>query len=332
MEHKHTEENEEHGKEAGECCSMKPEEKHTNSIRNAIFGGALVLGVAIVTATAIATADRPAANGAAGNKDKNSSIALEESVAPAGGVELPATWGDLGKKMLASGVIDQAKFEAVYATRGGMSPDIKAMLTDSGNGKIRITRENSGSILNLLWALGLGNKNDILDKGEMMDPRYKGPGQFASTGGWTLAQGGPMDHYSMHRFLTLDAAAQEKVDRVTKNIYRPCCGNSTHFPDCNHGMAMLGLMELMASQGASEADMYRTALQVNAYWFPEQYLTIAKVLASQGVAWDKADPRQILGADYSSGAGFQQVAQTASQLAKPEGDNARPASGGGCSV
>jgi hypothetical protein len=235
--------------------------------------------------------------------------------------------------MMEGGVIDQAKFEAVYASRGGMSPDIKAMLTGSDNGKIRMTRENSGGILNLLWALGLGNKNDILEKGEMMDPRYAGgAGQFASTGGWTLAKNNPMDHYSMHPFLTLDAAAQDKVDRVTKNIYRPCCGNSTHFPDCNHGMAMLGLMELMASQGASEADMYRTALQVNAYWFPEQYLTIAKVLASQGVAWDKVNPQEILSADYSSGAGYQRVAQAASQLANPEDNSARPSSGGGCSV
>jgi len=33
-------------------------------------------------------------------------------------------------------------------------------------GKIREVTE-----LNLLWALGLSNKNEILEKGEMMDPR-----------------------------------------------------------------------------------------------------------------------------------------------------------------
>ena len=29
------------------------------------------------------------------------------------------------------------------------------------------------------------------------------------------------------------------------------------FSDCNHGMAMLGLMEFMASQGASEVEMMK---------------------------------------------------------------------------
>ena len=38
------------------------------------------------------------------------------------------------------------------------------------------------------------------------------------------------------------------VEEIAGNIYRPCCGNSTAFPDCNHGMAMLGLIELMVSQ------------------------------------------------------------------------------------
>lgn len=317
------------GKPEEPAGSDGPEEKR--AIRNAILGGALILGVAIVTATAVATSNRPTADSATASAKQLA--ALQESVVPSRGIEVPVTWGDLGRQMMAAGVIDQAKFEAVYAARGGMSPDIKAMLMESDNGRMRMTRENSGAILNLLWALGLGNRNDTLEKGEMMNPRFKGgPGGFASTGGWTLATGGPMDHYSMHNFLTLDGAAQEKVERVAKSIYRPCCNNSTYFPDCNHGMAMLGLMELMASQGASEDDMYRVALQVNAYWFPEQYLTIAKVLAAQGVAWDKADPREILGANYSSASGFQQVAQAASRLAEPQGGNARPPSGGGCSV
>lgn len=346
MEHKHIEEKE---NSTGACCSREvvpegskreeskepenPEEKRTRSIRNAILGGALIVGVAIVTASAVATQDRSGANVSVPASGQKALAAIEESVAPSKGIEIPVAWGDLGKQMIAAGVIDQAKFEELYEARGGMSPDIKAMLTGSENGRIRMTRENSNGVLNLFWALGLGNKNEILEKGEMMNPRFEaGPGGFASTGGWTLAMGGPMDHYSMHRFVTLDASAQEKVERVTKNIYRPCCGNSTHFPDCNHGMAMLGLMELMASQGASEEDMYRVALQVNSYWFPEQYVTIAKVLAAQGVAWDKADPKQILGADYSSATGFQQVAQVASQLANPEGGSSRPSSGGGCGV
>ncbi|KKW33657.1 MAG: hypothetical protein UY80_C0036G0001, partial [Parcubacteria group bacterium GW2011_GWB1_53_43] len=92
----------------------------------------------------------------------------------------------------------------------------------------------------------------------------------------------------------------------------------------NHGMAMLGLLELMASQGVSEEDMYKTALVVNAYWFPDTYLTIARYLAAQGVKWEDADPKKLLGAEYSSGSGYQQIL---THVAPLEGG-----SGGGCSV
>src|SRR3989344_7376730 len=106
----------------------------------------------------------------------------------------------------------------------------------------------------------------------MTNPEYGGAGNFASTGGWTLAKGDAMDHYSAHPFIMLSREHQELVERVSKGIYRPCCNNSTHFPDCNHCMAMLGLLELMASQGVSEEDMWKAALAVNSYWFPDTYL------------------------------------------------------------
>lgn len=121
--------------------------------------------------------------------------------------------------------------------------------------------------LNLLWALGLSNKNEILEKGEMVDPRYGGPQNFASTGGWTLAKGSAMDHYSMHSYFDLTQEEQERVDSVSREIYRPCCSNSAHFPDCNHGMAVLGLLEFLASQGANESEMRSAALAANDYWF-----------------------------------------------------------------
>ena len=140
-----------------------------------------------------------------------------------------------------------------------------------------------------------------------MDPRYGGAGNFASTGGWTLAQGGAMDHYSMHKFVTLTPDQQALVERVAKNIYRPCCDNSTYFPDCNQGIAMLGLLELMASQGVSEQDMYKIALQVNTLWFPGQYEAIKTFFTSQNMDWNTADPKKILSAEFSSASGYKKV-------------------------
>lgn len=253
---------------------------------------------------------------------------LEDGVLPPEGVVLPVRWGDLGSRMISAGVIDRQKFEAIYTNRGGLDLEEKKLLGDTDNGNLRITQENSGLLLNLLWALGLGNKNDILEKGPMNDPKYGGAGGFASTGGWTLAVGDPsmdqgqvlMNHYSRHSFVALTEEQQNLVERVSKNIYRPCCNNSTYFPDCNHGMAMLGLLELMAAQGVSEEKMYKTALQVNAYWFPENYLTIAQYLASNGVAWASADPKEILGANYSSGSGYSEIlSRTTPPVQKPSG-------------
>lgn len=234
--------------------------------------------------------------------------ALEKAVLPVQGVALPIKWGDLGKQMVNTGVIDQKKFESLYAQRGGLNEASKKLITDDNNGQIVITKENSGVLLNLLWALGLANKNQILEKGPMTDKQYGGDAsKFASTGGWTLTVGNPMNHYSHHAFIALTPDQQKLVEEVSKNIYRPCCGNSTYFPDCNHGMAMLGLLELMVSQGVNENDMYKTALAVNSFWFPDTYLTIAQFLKTKGIVWKDASPKGILGKEYSSASGYQQV-------------------------
>ena len=250
--------------------------------------------------------------------------ALQEKVIPANGVTLPARWGDLGKQLVSAGVIDEPQFVALYAQRGGLPPDMKALLDDADNGNLVITPQNSGVLLNLLWALGLGNNNPILTSGPMENPQYGGAQNFASTGGWTLSVGDAMTHYSAHSFITLTTGQQALVDRVAQNIYRPCCGNSTYFPDCNHGMAMLGLLELMASQGVSESDMYKAALTVNSYWFPDTYMTLATYFQSQGVDWSTVDPKTVLGAAYSSAQGYQQIEKKITPV--------QTQSSGGCGV
>jgi len=251
--------------------------------------------------------------------------AIEEAVLPSVGAVLPVVWGDLGTKLTSVGVIDEEKFRALYKARNEFSADYEKLLSGNNPDRLRITKENSAYLLNLFWALGLASKNPILDSGEMANPKYGGPGGFASTGGWSLSEGSPMDHYSRHKFFNLNPQQQTLVDKISKGIYRPCCGNSTHFPDCNHGMAMLGFLELMASQGASEAEMWQGALTVNSYWFPGTYITIATYMENKGVSWDKVNPQEMLGFNYSSGQGY---AKIASQVKAP----ASSASGGGCDV
>ncbi|MFZ2303567.1 MAG: hypothetical protein WAV98_02120 [Minisyncoccia bacterium] len=257
----------------------------------------------------------------AGIKEKSAPVVetqtqvSEETVLPFGGVELQVEWGNLGSKLVEVGVIDADKFKAIYEQRGVFTDEYKTLLFGQSDGKLRITKDNAGYLLNLFWALGLASKNPILDSGEMSDPKYGGAGNFASTGGWTLAKGNAMEHYSKHVFFELTIQQQTLVDKVSRGIYRPCCGNSTHFPDCNHGMAMLGLLELMASQGVSEHDMWDSALVVNSYWFPDTYITIATYMKGKGVLWKDVNPEEMLGANYSSASGY---AKIASQVTLPK--------------
>lgn len=248
----------------------------------------------------------------------------EARLFPQNGFAIPVQWRNLGKQMVSTGVIDLEKLAELYASRGGLSEAEKKLLTGDNNGPIVISEQNAAFLLNLFWALGLGNKNGILENGPMTDFRYGGAGNFASTAGWTLADGDAMNHYSQHSFIVLTPEQQVLVERVSKSIYRPCCNNSTYFPDCNHGMAMLGLLELMAAQGVNESEMYQIALRINTFWFPDNYLTIAQYLKSKEIDWETADPKMLLGANFSSVSGYKQILQSV--------NSAPSRSSGGCGV
>lgn len=250
---------------------------------------------------------------------------LTEMVIPNNGVTLPANWGDLGKRLVQAGVIDQNKLLSIYQQRGTLDLYENNLLKKDGNGALKMTPQNSGFILNMLWALGLSNKNVILDGGPMQGSGKGSVGRFASTGGWVMAKGNAMDYYSKFPFIILTKEQQNVVEQVSQNIYRPCCNNSTYFPDCNHGMAMLGLLELMASQGVNEDNMYKAALQVNAYWFPSTYLTIAKYYQEKrGISWSSVDPREVLSAKYSSATGSQTIQNQVTPV--------QTSGGGGCGI
>jgi len=75
--------------------------------------------------------------------------------------------------------------------------------------------------------------------------------------------------------IPLTVKQQKMVEEVAAAVYRPCCNNSTLFSEGNHAMAMLGLLELMASQGVTIDHLFETAKYINAFWFPQQTLDVA---------------------------------------------------------
>jgi hypothetical protein len=235
--------------------------------------------------------------------------ALREQITPPDGYGLGVRYGALGPRLLEAGVLDYDAFAGMYEQAGTpLTEDQMEVLKRGSDAEIVITSENAHFLLNFFWAVGLANRNSILTDGDLV--RY-GDGKierFASTGGWTLGSKPVSDIFASLDLIQLTTEQQERVEEVAAAVYRPCCDNPTSFPDCNHGMAMLGLLELMASQNAGTDAMFEAARYVNAYWFPQQALEVAVYLsATSDLPFTRVDPRMLTGATLSSGSGFAAV-------------------------
>ncbi|MBI4059217.1 hypothetical protein HY404_03180 [Candidatus Microgenomates bacterium] len=235
---------------------------------------------------------------------------LTEQVLPKDGVTLPVNWGGLGPKLVAAGVIDLDKF--TKATK--LTDEQKKILSQGGEMPIKIDNSNSHFVVNVLWALGLAQKSLVYDEGPLGKEYKNKAGNFASTGGWTLAKGTATNYLNKFDLIPLTGDQQKKVGEIAKNIYRPCCGNPTWFPDCNHGMAALAVIELLVSQNLSESEIYKYILGFNSFWFPDNYLTAATYFARQGTKWDQVDAKRVLSAEFSSAKGASEVAKKVGPL------------------
>ena len=128
--------------------------------------------------------------------------------------------------------------------------------------------------------------------------------RLASTSGWTLGAKPAGELYSKFDLVPLTPEQQQLVADFAQAIYRPCCDNPTAFPDCNHGMALLGVIELLAANGSSREDILKAALRFNAFSFPEHYTRTALLFRLRGVDWETVDPAEVLGARSSSRSGW----------------------------
>jgi hypothetical protein len=232
-------------------------------------------------------------------------------VNPAEGYTVPANFGDMGPKMAAAGVFDAAEFEQVFQlAKQPLNEQQLEILNQGSDSLVVFNQQNAYFLLNYFWAVGLSNKNPILDSGPIQEISKGKVENFASTGGWSLAKKPLAEIYSMLPLTTLTAEQQKNLEEAAQAVYRPCCDNPTHFPDCNHGMAMLGLMELMASQNATVEQMLETARYSNAYWYPAQTVEQAIFFKNTtGGNFQDIDARTLLGPRYSSGSGFQGLHQ-----------------------
>ena len=247
-------------------------------------------------------------------------------------ITLPGTWQNIGPKLIESGAVNLDEFKSLYESYGNPLTDEQIkFFTEGSDEPIVITQENMHFTLNTLWALGLVNKNAIYEKEPMS--KYIESGQaanLASTGGWSLGTKNGDELLNSAEIIILTDEQQEIVERIAFNSYRPCCNNPTAFPDCNHGAAALGLIELLASQDISADEIAETFKDVNSIWFAQTYLEIATYIkATEGKDWNEVDPWIVIGKDYSSASGAADVRQKLQKLSlSPEAQTG----GGGCGV
>src|SRR3989344_5946315 len=70
-------------------------------------------------------------------------------------VVLPIAWGDIGTRLVADGVIDMERLQAIYASRGGMPPFLAKILSENIDEPLRIGAAEAQDLLVALWAFGL---------------------------------------------------------------------------------------------------------------------------------------------------------------------------------
>lgn len=247
---------------------------------------------------------------------------LKQEVIPYNGYSTSLKWKDLGQQLVEAGVIDQKKFEQLFLNDPNSKDSLK-YLEGNWDENIVINENNSRFLVNTLWALGLVNRSKVLDEGPMRDKGIK-TGNMASTGGWTLGTKDAMRHYSSREIIKLTAKQEELVQKIAESVYRPCCNNHTAFPDCNHGMAALGYIQLAVKEGLTEEQIYKDLLAFNSYWFPQNYIEMAVYFDKNGTKWNSVDAKLALSKDYSSATGAQRIKQSI------EGVEGVQSKGGGC--
>ncbi len=252
--------------------------------------------------------------------------AAEAAVTPVAGYQSKITLGTSIVKLEQAEVIDRTKFEALYGTT--TSPELRAILAATSTKPILLTSANANGYLNLLWPLGLANYMKLNEKSPINGANVN---NYAATGGWTLGQadsGG--QYFNKYSIVPLTSVQEQRVVHLAENMYRPCCGNSTFYQDCNHGSALLGLLELGVSQGLTDDELYKEAVAFNSFWFPQNYVETALYFkAVNNLDWQNVDPRVVMSEQYSSLSGWSSTID-----ATVRGAHLLPAiaGGGSCSI
>lgn len=233
----------------------------------------------------------------------NKTTILLSGLFPSQGFRTSVKLNNIVPELVSSGAINLTKVKELYGAN--LTQQELDILTEPSYTNLTLNSSNANFYLLIFWALGISNKNQVLDNfSASANASNSSVADFASTGGWTLGtSSNSMVYFDKLNLISLTPLQQDEMYDVATHSYRPCCNNPTAFPDCNHGAALLALTELGASEGLNESQLYTLDLQAQTFWFPSYYATTALELNYKNVSyWNNA--KLILGANYSSASGW----------------------------
>ena len=260
----------------------------------------LLMAASTVVNPALGLAGQPL-----GDSSPADAYTIMNGVLPKNGVALRFGFGMALQRLIAAGVLDPTKYRGLYQSTGGLPEWVNKILDAPSDDPIVFSLSNAAFLLNLLWPLGLASRAAFNESSPINTLRLP---SFASTGGWSLGKNiEGYRYFNAVDTLNMTPAQEASVLEVAQRTFRPCCDNSTFFQDCNHGSALLGLLELAASLGATTDELYRVALVANSYWFPDKYVLIAISLQRSGHPdWNAVSPSLVMGETFSSLSGWRQ--------------------------
>ncbi len=228
----------------------------------------------------------------------NKTAILLSGIFPTQGFKTSVKLNNIVPELVSSGAINLTKVKELYGAN--LTQQEIDILTKPSYTNLTLNSSNANFYLLIFWAIGISNKNTILDNFSAQ----ANVSNLASVGGWTLGTNASgIAYFNRLQLVNLTPLEQNEMYDVATHAYRPCCNNPTSFPDCNHGAALLALTELGASEGLNESQLYTLDLQAQTLWFPSYYATTALELNYKNVSyWN--NPKLVLGRNYSSASGW----------------------------
>ncbi|MDH5411437.1 MAG: hypothetical protein OEY16_08620 [Alphaproteobacteria bacterium] len=256
------------------------------------------------------------------------------AVLPETGTRTGLVLGEVIARLAAGGAVAPEKLAAVYERRGGMPDWMARALKGEDSGEIELGAKTVPYLLNLFWPLGIANKAAFNQRHPIAEKTLP---RLAATGGWTLGiEKNGATYYNKVEAVPLTEEQDAMVERMAGVIYRPCCDNAALFPDCNHGAAMLGFLQLAAAQNLPEERIWELAKILNGFWYPNQYVSMALMFdLRDGQDWDAVPAQTVLDRKHSSISGWRRnVNAELSKLVEPSDARAKGGGnrGGSCSI